>query len=260
VPGGSALYFTLAAARYCPVRPVAAIGDDGEPLVQLLQRPGVDLAGLARLPGESYRWHAVHAAGEAVPAQEEQGFGVYANWQPVVPAGAQRSQLLFLGSMRPEAQLGVVSQCQAAELIGLDTMRDFISGDPDRLRQLVGAADVLFANRAELEQLWPHPRGAEQAAAELLGRGRLRAVVLKLGEDGATLVTGSGPRHYPAAPVNEVVDPTGAGDSLAGGMMGRLGQLRRVDDEALQLALPVGLAAAARAISAFGVRGLLDPT
>ena len=258
VPGGSALYFTLAASPYCQVRPVVALGEDGDLLAELLQQPGVDPSGLARRPGASYRWQAVHAAAEAVPLQEEQNFGVYTGWRPLVPPAAQGSQLLFLGSMLPLAQLQVLGQCRRAELIGLDTMRDFIASDLDRVAQLLGATDVLFANRAELEQLWPHPGGAERAASELLGRGRLRAVVLKLGEGGAVLLTRSGTRHLPADPVERVVDPTGAGDSLAGGMMGRLAQLRRVDDEALELALPAGLAAAARAISAFGVRGLLE--
>ncbi|HUY55696.1 MAG TPA: PfkB family carbohydrate kinase [Candidatus Nanopelagicaceae bacterium] len=258
IPGGSALYFTLAAAPYCQVRPVAVLGEDGDLLAELLQQPGVDPSGLARRPGPSYRWQAVHAADKAVPLREEQSFGVYSDWRPQVPSVARGSQLLFLGSMLPLAQVRVLGQCRRAELIGLDTMRDFISSDFDRVAQLLGVTDLLFANRAELEQLWPHPGGAERAASELLGRGRLRAVVLKLGEAGAMLLTRSGTRHFPADPVERVVDPTGAGDSLAGGMMGRLAQLRRIDDGALEMALPAGLRAAARAISAFGVRGLLE--
>ncbi len=259
VPGGSALYFALAAAPYCVVRPVAVLGEDGASLMDLLGRPGIDTDGVAQLPGPSYRWHAVHAAEEAVPVKEEQRFGVYAGWTPRVPRLARRSELLFLGSMHPATQLQVLAQCRRTELVGLDTMCDFIASDRPLLLELAQGADLLFANQAELEHLHPGPGGAEAAASELLGQGRLRAVVLKRGRLGAALVTASGAWHFPARPVDRVVDPTGAGDSLAGGMLGRLAQLRRTDDQALGLAMEAGLASAARAISAFGVAGLLEP-
>jgi sugar/nucleoside kinase (ribokinase family) len=258
VPGGSALYFTLAAHRFCRVWPVAAVGQDGVRLVSLLSEGGVAPAGIAQLPGRSYRWRAVHDPDAQVPSFEEQSFGVYSNWRPKVPKPARASEILFLGSMAPPLQQEVLRQVARAKLVALDTMRDFIVADRSLLLELVAQADLLFANSAELAALTGSRSEPEAAARQLLGKGRLRAVVVKLGRKGAALVTPAGERAFTASRVELVVDPTGAGDSLAGGMLGRLAQLRRSDEPALYEAISEGLASAARAISAFGPAGL-DP-
>jgi sugar/nucleoside kinase (ribokinase family) len=234
---------------------VAAVGQDGARLISLLSEGGVAPPGIAQLPGPSYRWRAVHDPAAQVPAFEEQSFGVYSNWRPEVPRPARASEILFLGSMGPPVQQEVLRQVAQAKLVALDTMRDFIAADRSLLLELVAQADLLFANGAELAEL-TGSRSEPAAARQLLGTGRLRAVVVKLGPKGAALVTPSLERLLPAHPVDLVVDPTGAGDSLAGGMLGRLAQLRRCDEDALHEALSEGLASAARAISAFGPAGL----
>jgi sugar/nucleoside kinase (ribokinase family) len=191
-----------------------------------------------------------------VPTFEEQSFGVYSEWHPLVPAPARASEVLFLGSMAPRVQLEVLPQVELARLIAIDTMRDFIATDRSLLLDLVAEADLLFANGAELAELSGHLTDPTAAARSLLGRGRLRAVVVKLGAEGAALVSPTTEQRLAAHPVAEVVDPTGAGDALAGGMVGRLAQLRRCDEAVLVQALSAGMVAAARAISAFGVSGL----
>jgi len=254
VPGGSALYFSLAASRSCQVFPVAVVGDDGLALREILAAAQMDTQGVEMRPGPSYRWTATHSAA-AAPDCEVQRFGVYEGWCPVVPAAARSSDILFLGSMHPMTQLSVLGQCQGANLVALDTMRDFISTDRELLLELAEASDLLFANRSELEEL-TQSRGLEGARA-MLGRGRLRAVVVKDGPRGAVLVTKGRERQFPAHPVEAVVDPTGAGDSLAGGVLGHLAILRSSEEAALERAMEVGLRAAALAISAFGATALV---
>jgi sugar/nucleoside kinase (ribokinase family) len=161
--------------------------------------------------------------------------------------------------MHPERQLEVLEQCPAAKLVALDTMRDFIVSHRATLQQLLQRSDLLFANEAELRALLPTaPADSIQAAREALMRWQLQAVILKLGARGALAVFASSEVHSPPFPGPAVVDPTGAGDALAGGLLGRLAQLRRHDDVAITLALTDGSAAARQAISAFGVDGLLE--
>jgi sugar/nucleoside kinase (ribokinase family) len=158
--------------------------------------------------------------------------------------------------MGPPLQQEVLRQVAPVKLAALDTMREFIAADRSLLLDLVAQVDLLFANGAELAELTGSRSEPAAAAHQLLGTGRLRAVVVKLGPEGAVLVTPSVERLLPAHPVDLVVDPTGAGDSLAGGMLGRLAQLRRCDESALLEAMSEGLASAALAISSFGPAGL----
>ncbi len=256
MPGGSALYFSLAARELCPVRPVAAVGQDGAPLLQVLEQAGIDQSGIERMAGPSYQWTATRDRDGQLESQVQR-LGVYEEWSPRVPEICRRSEILFLGSMPPPVQLAVMGQCSGADLVAIDTMTDFISSDRELLLELIEAADLFFANRAELEALLGSGAGLKRASS-LLETGRLRAVVVKEGAAGATLVTRQGNRLVPAVEVEEVVDPTGAGDALAGGLLGRLAQLRSSSEEALLLGLEEGVRAAARAISHFSVRGLLD--
>lgn len=256
VPGGSALYFGLAAVRLARVRAVGAVGQDGQELLRILDTYGVDRTGVAQLPGATYRWRAEHHRIDPVPVREDQRLGVYLDWQPELPAAARDSQIIFLGSMHPDRQLEVLAQCHSPRLIALDTMRDFIATKRALLLELVAAADLLFVNQAELADLTKSEGPEVDAARSLIGRGRLRAVVIKQGKKGATLITRARELTFPAPEVDRVVDPTGAGDALAGGLLGRMAQLSRTDEESMEDAMSWGLECAALAISAFGTAGL----
>lgn len=257
VPGGSALYFALAASRFCKVRVAAAIGPDGRALLELLNGPNTDTSGVAVLPGSTYRWRAEHHPIDAVPVAEEQQLGVYLDWHPELSASARASEILFLGSMHPARQLEILEQCPGALLVALDTMRDFIATSSAELDQLLQRVSMLFANEPELRALIPASRARGITLAnEVLSRWHLSLLILKLGPRGAVVVAPDGVREFTAAPGAPVVDPTGAGDALAGGLLGRLAQLGRVDRIAVEQSMSDGSAAARAAISAFGVDGL----
>ncbi|MGH7705661.1 MAG: PfkB family carbohydrate kinase [Candidatus Dormibacteria bacterium] len=257
LPGGSALYFSLAASRFCRVRAVAAIGEDGTRLRQTLLEAGVDCDSVAQLPGASYHWRAQHDPDATAPLREEQRLGVYLDWRPQLSPAARSSEILFLGSMHPGRQLQVLEQCPGARLVALDTMRDFIASDAPALGRLLERVGVFLANEAELrallgDQVSP-PAGLAHGA---IARWGLQVVVLKRGRQGALLVSRDAATEYPSAGDGVVVDPTGAGDALAGGLLGRLAQLGRSDPEALEIAMVEGGAAARAAISTFGAAGL----
>ncbi len=251
VPGGSLLYFGLAAARLCKVHAVGAVGPDGTGLAAPLAGTGVDVSGVELLPGRSYRWRAEHGPAGGAPLEERQQLGVYSRWRPSPPRSARQSEILFLGSMPPRCQLALLEAVASPRLVALDTMRDFIQGHRRRLEAVIRRVDLLFVNRPELEALAP------EGTATVFQGGRLRAVVLKDSARGARLITAHGEWPVPAAPVERVADPTGAGDALAGGMLGRLAQLGRLDQPTLMEALVEGTRWAARAITHFGPEGLL---
>ncbi len=255
VPGGSALYFSLAARQACPVLPLGVLGEDGSTLRELMVKAKLETQGIELRPGPSYRWTAVHSQ-HSSPEREVQRFGVYEGWRPTVPADARSSEILFLGSMHPTTQLFVLGQCTGANLVALDTMRDFIRSDRGLLLELARDADLLFANRGELEELTQSP--ALEGARSLIGSGRLRAVVVKEGARGAVLLTRGMEKQFPAHPVREVVDPTGAGDSLAGGLLGHLASVGSSSETALVHGMEAGLRAAALAVSAFGPAALVQ--
>ncbi len=211
----------------------------------------MDVSGVEPLPGRSYRWRAEHGAAGGAPLKERQQLGVYSRWRPDPPRAARQSEILFLGSMPPRCQLALLEAAEGPRLVALDTMRDYILGHRRRLQAVLRRVDLLFVNRPELEALAP------EGAGSLLRGGRLTAVVLKDSARGAQLITSHGEWRMPAAEVEAVVDPTGAGDALAGGMLGRLAQLGRVDEPALREALTEGTRWAALAISHFGPEGLL---
>jgi sugar/nucleoside kinase (ribokinase family) len=259
IPGGSALYFSLAARRFCDVRVSAAIGADGAPLLEILDRAHVDRSAVDQLPGHTYRWRAEHHPTDAVPMSEQQQLGVYLDWRPDLPSAARSSEILFLGSMHPARQLEILDQCPGVQLVALDTMRDFISSNRRELDQLLLRTDMLFANESELRALLPSPSSdVLSLAGEAVARWNLRTIVLKLGAQGSVVISPDRVREYSTAAGPAVVDPTGAGDALAGGLLGRLAQIGRTDIEATDLAMANGAAAARAAISAFGARGLTE--
>jgi sugar/nucleoside kinase (ribokinase family) len=253
--GGSATYFALAAARFAPVHLCAVVGDDAaERAREALARRGIDLKGLAVAEGRTCRWRATHDFERWVTASESCDEGVYGSWDGRLTAAAAKAPVLFVGSMRPSLQRQVLEQSSAV-LIGADSMRVYIEAQRAEVRALAEAADVLFLDRAEICAL-AEDDDWRSAARSLCGSGRLRAVVVKRGPEGAACVTSYVMEERPARPVERVVDPTGAGDALAGGFLGACARAHRAEPEFLPVALEAGLDQAALAISAFGVEAL----
>lgn len=253
--GGSAVYFSLAVARYAPVHVNGIVGTDTiAEFRRILEHQNIDLEGLVESRSPTFRWHAVHDFERWVTSRESSEPGCDPEWQPVLPERSRRAEVLFVGSMDPRVQRAVIEQSRA-NVIGVDSMTEFIDSRPAEVRSLIEQVDVLFLTAAELVALSGSDDWRTSSAA-LCGTGRLRAVVVKRGPLGAACVTSRGITQAPAAPVEQVVDPTGAGDALAGGFLGHVAHVERADDAAFEAALSEGIRCAAAAIVVFGTAGL----
>lgn len=253
------MYFSLAASEFAPVHLAGSVGHDGLASARrTLAGRSIDVGSLEVSQLPTFRWQATHDFESWVTAQERSQQGSYAAWAPRLSSEAAAARVLFLGSMLPELQAEVLRQSQA-RLVGADSMTIFIGPRRPEVVAVAEASDLLFLNRSELRGLVPeHGRDWRAAARSLCGRGRLRGVVVKGGPEGAAVVTATQFVELPAAPVATVVDPTGAGDALAGGFLGACARAERDDEAFFSAALDVGVRCAAAAISAFGVGGLLS--
>ncbi len=254
--GGSALYFALAAAPHARVHLNAIVGEDAEvELRQTLDGLPVDLGGLTVSHAPTFRWHAVQDFRRWVAETVAEEPGCESEWRPRLSPEAARAEVLFLGSMSPRLQREILAQ-SSARLIGLDSMTCFTGPEREAVLEVVGGCDIVFLNRAELSSLVPEAPDWQAAAASLRSRGRLRAVVVKGGPSGAILVTSSSTLVSPPASVDAVIDPTGAGDAVAGGFLGLCAAEGRDDEGVFPAALQEGLVRAAAAIGTFGTDGL----
>jgi sugar/nucleoside kinase (ribokinase family) len=255
--GGSAVYFALAASRYARVHAVGAVGGDGlDSLRGTVEGCDVSIDGVELSAQPTMHWWARHDFERWVTADERTEAGAYETWCPSLPPAAAAAPVLFVGSMRPDLQVEVLRQ-SAARLIGSDSMTVYIGGRGDDVRSVAEASDILFLNRSELAGLTGLPADDWlDSARSLCGRGRLRAVVVKAGPVGAAVVTSSAVVERAAHPVESVMDPTGAGDSLAGGFLGACARAERDDEAFFATALAEGLRCAADAIVAFGPTAL----
>ena len=256
--GGSAVYFALAAARFARVHVNGIVGaDSAAAFTDVLRAAAIVDDGVVVSDQPTFRWHARHDFERWIAVDTISDEGCDPGWRPQLPAAAARAEVLFLASMRPALQLEVLAQ-SGARLVGADSMTDYTGPERAAVHDVVRACDVLFLNRTELASLTGAPVTTwRQEAIAMCGVGRLRAVVVKGGPDGAACVTADGVISRPAVRVSTVVDPTGAGDALAGGFLGACAAAQRDDVDFFTTALDHGLRCAAGAISGFGFAGLL---
>ncbi|MFN2451079.1 MAG: PfkB family carbohydrate kinase [Candidatus Dormibacteria bacterium] len=261
VVGGSAVYFALAAGRHVPVRLLGVVGADAESLVRAtLAESPVELSQLTVSPLPTYRWRVRHHVdtGLADDADTPDQHSASDDWMPHLDHAAADAPVFFVASLTARLQREVLLQSRA-RLVGADTMVSHIAADVSAMQAVVRAADLLFVNQHELRALVPGAdHDMQQAARSLCGRGRLRAVVVKRGPRGAACVTSDGVLELAAHPA-VVLDPTGAGDALAGGFLGACAAAERDDPGFFGEALTAGLRSAALAISGFGTEGLAGP-
>ena len=219
--GGSATHFSVAASYFAPVRLVAVVGEDfGEAHAAPLRERGVDLSGLQRREGRTFRWAGEYDFDLNNPRTLDTQLNVFAEFTPELPAGWDDSPVVFLANIDPELQARVRGMVRAPRLVAADTMNFWIGGKPDALRHTLRGVDVLLINDGEIRQLtgkWNLVEAAEEIHA--LGP---RTVVVKRGEHGVVVFTSEDVFAVPAYPLRRVLDPTGAGDAFAGGFLGHL--------------------------------------
>lgn len=257
--GGSAVFFSVAGSILHPVRVVGVVGRD-YPVQELdrLAARGIDWSGVERTDGESFRWKGKYSYDLQSRETLETRLGVFAQFQPKLPQSFRDAQYLFLGNIDPELQLGVLEQVPGAKLVACDTMNYWIQGKRDALMTLLKRVDLLLVNDGEARELsgdW----NIHRAGRWILKQGPKR-VVIKQGEYGAMLVEDGRTFFTPAYPLEEVFDPTGAGDAFAGGFMGYLARHGTLNGEEFRRAMIYGSVMGSFAVSQFGIHGFNDVT
>jgi sugar/nucleoside kinase (ribokinase family) len=259
VLGGSAVYFSVAASLLTGVRVVGVVGGD-YPMdkLQALAVRGVDLGGVEHAKGESFRWKGKYSFDLASRETLETRLGVFADFQPKIPAAFRETPYVFLGNIHPDLQLAVLNQIRSPKLVACDTMNFWIDSARDRLLEVLRRVDLLVVNDEEIRQLsgdW----NVHRAARWVLERGPKR-VVVKRGEHGAMLVEGGRTFFCPAYPLEEVFDPTGAGDSFAGGFLGYLARSGNLSNDTLRRGMVYGATMGSFAVARFSIGGFDDVT
>jgi sugar/nucleoside kinase (ribokinase family) len=252
VLGGAASYFSVAASFLAPVRLTAVVGTDFPAAhTTLLEGHGVDLAGLERVPGRTFRWSGVYAPDFATRTTLDTQLNVFQDFQPKLPAAWKQSEYVFLANIDPVLQLSVLEQAQKPKFVACDTMNFWISGKRAELGRLLERVDMLLLNDEEARQL--SGEANLPAAARAIRQMGPRSVVIKRGDAGALLFNDGGVFAAPAFPIENVVDPTGAGDSFGGGFMGWLARQGDTSPATIRTAMIMGSVLASFSVEDFSL-------
>ena len=252
--GGAAVHFALAASFFDEVRVVGPVGDDfGDAEFAVLGTRGIDVSDVERVPGETFFWAGEYGWDLNSRETLDTRLGVFETFEPKLSQAARDSEVLFLANIQPDIQRAVREQCTGAKFAALDSMNLWIDIARDSLVSAIGSVDCLVLNDAELKQLTNMPNMIK-AAREVLSWGGPNAIIAKQGEYGAALVTREGFFALPAYPLESVIDPTGAGDTFAGGFVGYLAANGGSggDEEVLRRAMAYGTALASYNVEEFG--------
>lgn len=257
VLGGSATYFSAAASHLTPVSLVGVVGGDYpvDRFDQLAAR-GVDLAGLQQAEGPSFRWRGRYRHDLNTAETLETQLGVFSHFSPSIPEQFRRSPYVFLANIDPRLQLDVLSQVERPRLVACDTMNFWIESRRPELLQLLGRVDLITLNDAEARQL-TEQSNLVHAARWILDQGP-RYVIIKKGEHGAFMFSADTIFFAPAYPLESVFDPTGAGDSFAGGFMGYLASSGDLSEASMRRAVVYGSAMGSFAVERFSIGRLME--
>ncbi|NTX06740.1 sugar kinase [Myxococcus sp. CA051A] len=260
VLGGSATYFSTSASFFTPARIVAVVGEDfPEAHVSFLKGRGIDLEGLTRVPGRTFRWKGRYGYELNEAKTLDTQLNVFQTFSPELPAAYRDTPYVFLGNIHPELQARVVDQVRSPKLVAADTMNFWIQGSREALLKTLQRVNLLFVNDAEARQL-AGEHNVVKAARAILGMGPQR-VVIKRGEYGALLFEKDHVFACPAFPLAEVFDPTGAGDTFAGGFMGALATATSdIDSTVLRRAMVMGSVMASFTVEKFSLERLREVT
>jgi sugar/nucleoside kinase (ribokinase family) len=262
VLGGAATYFALAASYFTQVRVVAVVGDDfAEEHENVLKKRDVDTRGIEHAKGKTFRWGGQYLENLNEAKTDFTELNVFERFQPRIPSEYKDSEFLFLANIHPTLQSAVRLELSDVKLTGGDTMNYWIRNTPEELRETLRLVNILLINDNEAKMLAKEP-SLPRAARKVLTMGPT-ALVVKHGEYGATIFfregafgIGSHPFRAPALPIEEVKDPTGAGDSFAGGFMGYIASQHELNREVIKRALFYGGVMGSFAVERFGTERL----
>ena len=239
VLGGSATYFSTAASYFTDVRMVAVVGEDfPEKHVTFLKSRKIDTAGLTRAKGKTFRWKGEYGYDLNEAKTLDTKLNVFESFSPVLPEPYRYSEVIFLANIDPTLQREVLSQVHKPKLVACDTMNFWIEGKKDELIKTLALVDILLINESEARELAGEPNLVKAARAiQAMGPDTL---IVKRGEYGALMFHADGVFAAPAYPLEAVFDPTGAGDSFAGGFMGYLDNVNNYSEGMLRQAIIFG--------------------
>ena len=259
VVGGAATYFSVAASFFTDVRLVAVVGDDfTAEQMRVFSGRRIDLTGLQRVPGETFRWKGEYSVDFNSRETIYTHLNVFDQFRPVLPESYRSTPFVFLANIHPALQLEVLDQVHAPRFVAADTMNYWIEGTPDELRKVLGRVDALVINDEEARELSGESNLVK--AARAIQRMGPALLVIKRGEHGVLVTRDRGFFAAPAMPLEEVVDPTGAGDTFAGGFMGFLASAVEITDTVVARAVIAGSALASLSVEDFGLDQLLRLT
>jgi len=253
--GGSAIFASIAASKFTSCGIVGVVGEDfPQDTCTKLQQDNIDLQGLEHVPGKTFRWKGVYNDLNRAETLDTQ-LNVFANFKPKLPNTYKDPNILFLGNIHPQLQLDVIDEAGKPRLIALDTMNFWIQSTPDLLTEVIKKIDILFVNEDEIKQI-TKKNDIYSAADDILALGP-KYIIIKRGEYGSIIYGKNLLFYMPVYPVRDVFDPTGAGDSFAGGFLGYLSNFNSTSEIDVRNAMLYGTATASINIESFSYDALI---
>ncbi len=253
--GGSATYFSTSASFFTDVNLVAVVGDDfPQEHVDFLKSRDIDLRGLARVSGKTFRWKGKYGYDLNEAQTLETDLNVFADFKPRIPEEYAATDYLFLANIDPELQMEVLNQVARPRIVACDTMNFWISSKQEALKKVLERVDILIINEGEARQL-SGEANLVKAARKVLSLGA-KTLIIKRGEYGVLMFNGSSIFAVPAYPLEEVFDPTGAGDTFAGGFMGYLANTGDISEDGIRQAIIFGSVMASFNVEDFSLNRL----
>lgn len=257
--GGSAMFFSAAASNFTPVNLVAVVGHDFDHAdIEFLRVKKVDLDGLTTEAGETFRWGGRYLDNMIDRETIYTRLGVFENFNPVLPEKYKNSEYIFLANIQPDLQFNVMQQVKTPKFVAMDTMNFWITGTLEDLKRTLAMVDALVINDSEVRLL----SGEDNLfkGAKLIQAMGPKTLIVKKGEHGSILIHESSYFACPAIPVEHVFDPTGAGDTFAGGFMGYLAMTDDLSGANLRRAIVMGTVMASFCVESFSAQRLQELT
>ncbi|MBL8030580.1 MAG: sugar kinase [Candidatus Doudnabacteria bacterium] len=257
--GGSASYFSLSAGNFCKPHVVGIVGSDfPDTDFTILKKGNADTGSIEKAAGKTFHWQGKYHFDLNTRDTIKTELGVFANFKPVLNVNLKNAEYIFLGNIHPSLQLSVLKQIKKPKLVGLDTMNLWIETALPDLKKVISLIDIFIINDSEARQLSKEHNiyKAAKIILKMMGHNKNSVLVIKRGEYGLLLFKKTEVFHLPGLPIEDVIDPTGAGDSFAGGFFGYLALKRNANTQTLRKACLYGTAMASLCVENFGTKKL----